>query len=337
MVRRRAFQSFPDLCSMSISNALFPVIAVAALGYAARYYHWLNELEAAGIERIAFWFLIPCLLFTGAATAEFPAQMHWSYLGAFYLVMLLVYGLGMLLGKYWFGYSLRELSIFGMGGAYANATVLGIPITLAVLGETAIVPMLVIICVHNLMIFALGTALAEWQPVTNSRPDAMPDVSGPASLPARLWRVCTEMLLNPISGSLLAGSAFNLLGFTLFAPLHATLDLLGQAAVPGAVFGLGAALTRYHVRGELVQALVMVALKLCFMPALMWWAMTQVFEVELFWARTATMIAAMPVGISVYVFSRRYASCETVAATAIVLSSLASVVTITFWAWLIQP
>lgn len=318
---------------MYIFNALFPVIAVAALGYAARYYHWLNELEAAAIERISFWFLIPCLLFTGAATAEFPAQMNWSYLGAFYLVVLVVYGVGMLLGRCVYRYTLRELSIFGMGGAYANATVLGIPITLAVLGEQAIVPMLVIICVHNLLIFALGTALAEWQQPAHLEVS----VNAPrASLPAKLWRVFTEMLLNPISGSLLAGSAFNLAGFTLFGPLEATLDLLSQAAIPGAVFGLGAALTRYRVRGKIAEALVMVMLKLLVMPALMWWVMTQLFDVEPFWANTATMIAAMPVGISVYVFSRRYDSCETVAATAIVLSSLASMATISFWAWVVQ-
>lgn len=319
---------------MYIFNALFPVLAIAAGGYAARYYHWLSEIEAAAIERLSLWYLIPCLLFTGAATARFPADMNWFYLAAFYLVVLVVYAVGMLLGRWWYGYSLRELSIFGMGGAYANATVLGIPITLAVLGENAIVPLLVIICVHNLLIFALGTALAEWQEKRSS-PSA-PAPFATTGLLRKLWRVCTEMLLNPISGSLLAGAAFNLLGFKLFAPVEATLQLVSQAAVPGAVFGLGTALTRYHIRGEISKAAVIVMLKLLFMPALMWWVMSQLFSVEPFWAHTAVMVAAMPVGISVYVFSRRYECCETVAATAIVLSSLASIVTISGWAWLLR-
>ena len=327
---------------MYIINALFPVVLIAALGYLARRRHWLSELEGAAIERLSFWFLIPCLLFHGAATAEFPADMHWDYLGGFYLVVMLVYFIGMALGRWWYGYNLRELSIYGMGGAYANATVLGIPITLAVLGQAALVPMLVIICVHNLLIFAWGTALAEWRPpspvATAGRALEMEGVADGniVSLAARLWRVFTEMLLNPISGSLLAGTLFNFVGLRLPDPVDATLSMLAGAAIPGSVFGLGAALTRYHVRGEIGRALVMVAIKLLVMPALMW-ALMRAFNVEHFWMQTAVMIAAMPVGISVYVFSRRYDCCETVAATAIVLSSLLSVASISFWVWWLGP
>ena len=324
---------------MYIINALFPVALVCALGYLARHRHWLSELEGAAIERLSFWFLIPCLLFRGAATAEFPADMHWDYLLGFYGIVMVVYLLGMTIGHLCFGYGLRALSIYGMGGAYANATVLGIPITLAVLGEQALVPMLVIICVHNLLIFAFGTALAEWQPPLGLQPlvvdaNAEPSPAPVAvSLPRKLWRVCTEMLLNPISGSLLAGALYNWSGLGLPAPIDATLELLAGAAIPGSVFGLGSALTRYHIRGGLAPALVMTTLKLLVMPALMWLCMIKLFAVEPLWAQTAVMIAAMPVGISVYVFSRRYECCETEAATAIVLSSLLSVVTISLWVW----
>lgn len=321
---------------MYIINALFPVVLIAALGYLARRRHWLSELEGAAIERLSFWFLIPCLLFHGAATAEFPADMHWDYLGGFYLVVMLVYFIGMAVGRWWYGYSLRELSIYGMGGAYANATVLGIPITLAVLGQAALVPMLVIICVHNLLIFAWGTALAEWHSPSPLASAEQVRQEMNLSMLAKVWRVCTEMLLNPISGSLLAGTLFNFVGLTLPGPLDATLAMLAGAAIPGSVFGLGAALTRYHVRGEIGRAMVVVTVKLLVMPALMW-SLMRAFDVEHFWTQTAVMIAAMPVGISVYVFSRRYECCETVAATAIVLSSLLSVVSISFWVWWLGP
>ena len=330
-------------CWMYIINALFPVAFICALGYLARRRHWLTELEGAAVERLSFWFLIPCLLFRGAATAEFPADMHWDYLFGFYGIVMVVYLSGMVLGRVCFGYGLRALSIYGMGGGYANATVLGIPITLAVLGEQALVPMLVIICVHNLLIFAFGTALAEWLPPTPphvvgaaSAGQASLDSAPPTWL-RKVYRVCTEVLLNPISGSLLAGALYNRIGLGLPGPVDATLALLAGAAIPGSVFGLGTALTRYHIRGEIVPALVMSLLKLLAMPALMWLCMVKLFAVEPLWAQAAVMIAAMPVGISVYVFSRRYECCETVAATAIVLSSLLSVLTISFWVWWLNP
>jgi malonate transporter and related proteins len=249
--------------------------------------------------------------------------MDWHFLFAFYLVVLLVYLLGMVIGKSMFHFGRLENSVFGMGGAYSNVTVLGVPITLELLGDAALVPMFVIISVHNLLIYTFGTIVAE-----SGNHDGR-------TLLAHLRRVVTDMFLNPISGSLLAGAIFNLLGFSLFGPLEAALELLSRAAVPGAIFALGAALTRYHVRGELGAASAMVILKLVVMPGLMWLMMGFVFDVREDWMRTAVILACMPAGISVYVFSRRYQSGETAAAAAIVLSSLAASISIGCFSWLL--
>jgi predicted permease len=43
----------------------------------------------------------------------------------------------------------------------------------------------------------------------------------------------------------------------------------------------------------------------------------------------------MPVGITVYVFSIRYRCCEDLVATAIVLSCMLSVLSISFYAWVL--
>jgi predicted permease len=301
---------------MAVFQALFPVIAIAALGYLARYRAWLSASEAAAIERIAFWFLIPCLLFHGTATADFPADIDWRYLLAFYLTVLLVYAAGMLLGKLLFGYGLRELSVFGMGGAYSNVTVLGIPIAVEVLGQGAFVPMLLIITFHNLVLYTTGTVLAGWSASTG------------ASVGVQLRGIGREMLLNPISSSLLAGAAWNLLNLPTPAPLVATLELLTRAAVPGAIFALGAALTRYHIRGEIPAALCIVVIKLLVLPLAMWLMMTRVFAIDGEWMHAAVLLCCMPVGISVYVFSRRYESGETAVATAIVISALVTPLTL---------
>jgi malonate transporter len=301
---------------MSVFQALFPVIAIAALGYLARYRNWLSATEAEGIERIAFWFLIPCLLFLGTATADFPADIDWRYLFAFYSTVLLVYAAGMVFGKLVFGYGLRELSVFGMGGAYSNVTVLGIPITVEVLGESAFVPMLLIITFHNLVLYTTGTILAGASENTGK------------SLGAQLLGIVREMLVNPISSSLLAGGAWNVLDLPTPAPLVETLELMTRAAVPGAIFALGCALTRYHIRGDIPAALCIVVIKLLILPLAMWQVMTRVFDIHGEWMQAAVLLVCMPVGISVYVFSRRYGSGETAVATAIVVSALLTPVSI---------
>lgn len=308
---------------MSVFQALFPVIAIAALGYLARYREWLSREEAEGIERIAFWFLIPCLLFLGTATADFPADIDWRYLVAFYSTVLLVYAAGMVFGRLAFGYGLRELSVFGMGGAYSNVTVLGIPITVQVLGEGAFVPMLLIITFHNLVLYTTGTVLAG------------ASESAGKSLWLQLRGIVREMLLNPISSSLLAGAAWNVLDLPTPALLVTTLELLTQAAVPGSIFALGAALTRYHIRGDIPAALCIATIKLVVLPLGMWQMMTRVFDIHGEWMQAAVLLCCMPVGISVYVFSRRYERCETAVATAIVITSLATPVAVSLISFLV--
>lgn len=308
---------------MSVFQALFPVIAIAALGYLARYRNWLSSLEADGIERIAFWFLIPCLLFLGTATADFPADIDWRYLFAFYATVLTVYAAGMVFGKLVFGYGLRELSVFGMGGAYSNVTVLGIPITVEVLGESAFVPMLLIITFHNLVLYTTGAILAGASENTGK------------SLGAQLFGIVREMLINPISSSLLAGAAWNILNLPTPAPLVATLELLTRAAVPAAIFALGAALTRYHIRGDIPAALCISVFKLVVLPLAMWQVMTRVFDIHGEWMQAAVLLCCMPVGISVYVFSRRYERCEMAVATAIVVTSLGTPVAVSMIGMLI--
>ena len=307
---------------MLVFEAVFPVVLVAALGFISRRLDWLSAVETDAIEKVSLWYLLPCLLFLGTASASFPAEMDWSFLWLFYLVVLAVYALGLLVGRVFFAYSLRQLSVYGMGGAYANVTVLGIPITLEVLGNAAFVPMLIVIAIHNLVLFGFGTVLAEFHTENHG------------SLPVKLLKTGRDVFLNPITGSLLSGALFNLLGFTLYVPLASALELLGRAAIPGALFGLGAALTRYHIRGELKPALAIVGTKLLIVPLVMW-AVMVVAGFEGLWAKTAVLMSAMPTGISVYVFARRYQCCETIAATAIVLSSILGIATISAFAVLL--
>lgn len=309
---------------MPIFETVFPIVAVAAAGYFIRWRGYLSDAENAALEKATFFYLIPCLLFLGTATAEFPETMDWGLLLGFYGAVLLVYIAGILCARWLFGYEAVAQSVFGMGCAYSNVTVLGIPIILEILGQAALLPMFIIIAVHNMALFAFGIAMAE-----RRREDGV-------SLLRHIAGVLRGLILNPITGSLLAGALVNLLGVPLWQPALDAVELLSRAAPPMALFVVGCSLTRYRIRGEVAPALCMVVAKLLLLPALVWYLVFGVFELAPLWGATAVLLATMPVGISVYVFSKRYESCESQAAAAIVLSSVLSVLSISFFAWLLQ-
>ncbi|MDT8397489.1 MAG: AEC family transporter [Pseudomonadales bacterium] len=309
---------------MEVFEAVFPIVAISVFGYVMTRREVISEAESLSLEKFTFAFLVPCLLFLGTATARLPEIMDWYFMLAFYLAVFLVYLLGMLISRLLYGYQALGQSVFGMAGAYSNVTVLGVPICLELLGQEAFVPMFIIIAVHNMLIFAFGTLLAERREQSGS------------SLLKHVGRVMKDMLRNPISGSLLAGGLINILGIPVYQPLLEVLSLFSRAAVPAALFAVGAALTRYRIRGEVVPALIMVCLKLVILPLLMWFLMFRIFNIDSLWATTAVLLSSMPVGISVYVFSKRYRSCETQVAAALVFSSLLAVPVVSVIAYLLH-
>jgi predicted permease len=63
-------------------------------------------------------------------------------------------------------------------------------------------------------------------------------------------------------------------------------------------------------------------------PLAVWALAAFVFEVPPLWAKVAIVLAAMPVGVNVYLFAVRYHAGEADGATAILLSSILSVATL---------
>lgn len=295
---------------MSVFFVILPIIAIAALGWFARRLDLLDESENAALEKVTLLLFMPCLLFLGTARAELPEDMDWHFLLGFYGGVVVMYAAGMLTGRLCFGFSQRQLSAYAMGFSYSNVTVLGIPITLQVLGEQAFLPMFLVIAVHNLFQFTMGALVAE-----------LGDV-GESGAGHKLLQGAKGLLRNSIIMSLLGGLLWNLLGLPRPDWLFGTLDLLAGAAAPLALFMVGCSLTRYHITGELASSLVMITAKLLVFPALMALIMFRLLDVEPVWAATAVLLCSMPVGISVYVFSRQYRACESQAAAGIVISSL---------------
>ena len=62
-----------------------------------------------------------------------------------------------------------------------------------------------------------------------------------------------------------------------------------------------------------------------------------VFSVPALWAKVAILIAALPVGVNTYLFAVRYDAGQAESASAILLSSLLSVVTVSLVLYWLGP
>ena len=110
------------------------------------------------------------------------------------------------------------------------------------------------------------------------------------------------------------------------------IDMMVQAALPAALFGLGGVLVRYRPEGDLKTIAMVCCISLVVHPTISWTAATT-FALDRDSFRSVVLTAAMAPGANTYIFANMYGAARRVAASSVLFSTVASVVTI--WLWLL--
>jgi hypothetical protein len=300
---------------MIVLQAIFPVFAIALIGYLAAHFKLLDQRDVDGIARFVFIVAIPVLLFHTMAHIALPDAVNWAFMGAYYGVALAVFGAGMAVNRFVFKGGPTDQAIFGVGSAYSNTVLVGIPVISVGLGDAALLPLFMLIAVHSAVLFFLTVLMAERG--TGIKRSIL-QLGGQTAL---------NVAKNPIIIGLALGLAVNLLAITIPDALDSTLSILREAALPCALFVLGASLKAYSINGHIQEGLAVVFLKMIVQPALVWALVFPVLGLDSPWGAVAVMIAGMPVGINAYVLAQQYQAGIATTSTAILLSSLLALVT----------
>lgn len=272
---------------MNIVGVVFPIFAIALVGYLAARTHLLTEQGIEGLSRVVFIIAIPALLFYSLAHLELPNRVNWPFIGSYYAVALIIYSLGMWISRTVFHHSAAEQAIFGVGSSYSNMVLVGLPILSTGLGEHALLPLFMIVSIHSAIMYALTTLLVE----------------GRSGNGTTAQEVAVQTLRSLVFNPFIVGLVANLLHITP-PPLDATLSILRNAALPCALFVLGASLNAYRVSGRIGEALTITGLKMVLQPLLVALLVFGIFHVDHLWGAVAVMTAGMPVGVNAHILAR---------------------------------
>ena len=313
-----------------ILGIVLPVFALVLAGYIGGRARWLSEEGIKGLSSFVFYLAIPALLFRTLARGEIPEALDFDIVFAYFSGAFLVMGVAWAAGRLVFANGAGELALMGMGSMYSNTVLLGIPLVYAVFGEPGILPMMMIVTFHSLILLPLTMILIE---LGRAGGRAADNPGGGARRVAA--STAASVFKNPVILSMLAGLAYNISGLALPGPVDSFAGLLGGASAPCALFALGATLAAYRLGGDLRESLVVVALKLLLHPLAVWLAATQIFALSPVWAAVATLTAALPSGVNVFVIARQYDIYLARASAIILISTGLSVLTLAaLIAWL---
>jgi predicted permease len=136
-----------------------------------------------------------------------------------------------------------------------------------------------------------------------------------------------SVLTNPVVASILLGMAWSLTGVALPAPMRATVDLLGQSAVPLALITVGFGLAVYRIRVGLGEAAVMSTLKLVALP-LFAWIIARLLGLPALETQVVVLLASVALGVNAYLMAREFRALQGPVGTALLLSNIASAATV---------
>ncbi|MGI9483967.1 MAG: AEC family transporter [Hyphomicrobiales bacterium] len=299
-----------------VLTIILPVFAFMGLGWGAARTKFLGRDVETGLGAFTLWVAIPALLFRLMTESEPAEGSAWGLWFAFFLAAAVAWGFASALAVV-LKRPQGTAASFGMGAAFGNTVMLGIPLALATIGERAVLPLALITAVHAPLLWLLSTVQIELAGSNREVPIA------------KLLRDLLVVLVkNPVISALIAGLLWRYTGLGLHPIVDDIITKLGQAAIPCALFAMGMSLATYSLKGELRAAPALTFIKLVIMPLCVWVLAYHVFDLPPAWAGTALILSAVPTGVNAYLFAVRYDCGVASVSGTIALSALVSVATL---------
>ena len=290
-----------------------PFFMLIALGFVAGKINFFSEEATAFLTKFVFYFALSAMLFRFSANLSLEAILDWQFVLAYLSATTVVYVIATRAALRRMA-PMTEAAVEAQCAVIGNVGFLGIPMLVLLLGEAAVGPVMMVLAVDLIVFGSLIVIL-----ITGSRDGRMS--------PRVLITVTVGLIKNPMIVSISLGLVVSSMNVTIPVPVNEFLGLLGAAATPGALFAIGASLA-YKSAERVAIAGWLSFCKLVLHPAAVAVAALFVFDVAPYAAGVMIAAAALPVAGNVYIIAQHYGVAPTRVSASILLSTMASVVTV---------
>jgi predicted permease len=304
--------------ALVLLEIVVPVFLVVGAGYVSARTGFLGAGAIDALAAFAVRVGIPALLFMALLRVDLDRAMDWRALIAFFGAIALAFFVAMTLSRLIWRRRPGESVAVGFSAFFGNVVMLGIPIVDRAYGGEVMAAAFGLIAFHSAHNYFFGFVAMEM-----IRSDGTSVWTG-------LRRAFVTTARNPLMWSL-AGIVLNVAGVGLPGMLADGLDLLAMAGLPVALFSLGGVLTRYRLRDQIGEAMMVSSVSLLALPAITWGLTAGVFGLPSEFVRAAVILAAMPPGLNGYIFASLYDRSVGTAASAVLLGTVLSIGSITLW------
>lgn len=309
-----------------------PFFLLVAAGVTLARLRLFDARMSTGLSSYVYWIGFPALLVHSLSRVGAPDRALALGLTAYGACALLVVALMVAMGAA-LRWTREERAGGSLSASLGNSAFLGLPIAAAVLGPEAARLSAGAVAVDFVVVAAVGVGLLGW--------------AGGRST----WRSLMQALRNPIVLAAMTGSAMALLGLRLPDVLDRSVAAAAASGSPVALVALGVALglTGLPAAGvpndtteeepapipRWTPVIVAAVAKLLLMPALAWFA-TGLVDAPLPFRLGATLLAATPTAVNVFIQTKAYSVFERGGARIVALTTAVSCISLSVIAVLLE-
>ena len=248
------------------------------------------------------------LLLSKAPVSEFSIRM----LSGYFFTEIILYLTGFLIAKFIFHRETKEAALIGLCIALTNHVLFVLPIAETLFGEEYAKPIISIITMDGLILFAGTIVLLDFLETQD----------------LTFADTFKKIILNPPLIAVLIGLIFGLSRSKIPVGVEVFLSAIAVSASPVLLFALGIILSRPYNGANLALPLTMTFIKLVIHPIFAGIIFTAALALPTEFRNPAIMTAAAPCGLMSFMLALNYKVKVDVIARAILISSVGSTITI---------
>jgi predicted permease len=303
-------------------NATMPVFFVMVIGYIFRWRGVLSEEFAAMLNRFVFRVALPVNLFHQLCTVDIAKAWDTSYVLFCAVATLLSIGIGLVFSL--FVKSRAERGEFIQGAYRSSSSLLGMVYIENIYGQSPMGPLMMIgsVPLYNIMAVIILTLTAQ-------------NGGGEESMGEKLKRSLIGIVTNPIILGILFGILWALLRLPMPVMADKTIGYLGGVASSLGLLSLGAMVDLRAIKGKLLPIFGATFLKLVGFAAIF-----LPMAVSLGYRKDRLVALVIMLGsastMAGFVMARNMGHKGNLSSAVIMLSTLLSSVTLTFWIYILR-
>ncbi|MGC8604989.1 MAG: AEC family transporter [Desulfomonilaceae bacterium] len=294
-----------------ILNSLLPIFALITLGNALKRLGWIDESFIRKSDRLIYYIFFPCLLFWKIGKPAATAGIEWTFVIGGLCSVFTVFLLSLTFARL-FRMRAHEVGSFSQS-CYRFSTYIGIAIIMSAVGEEGIRQFGILIGFLIPFINVLAVSTMIWYS------------GGKCSGNNRGIIMLKATVSNPLILACVAGIFYSELRIAFPGFVENALNLTSSITLPLALICIGGSLTFARSKDHLGGAFIAAIFKLIVLPIVGYMFMKS-FQISSTAFKVAMIYFALPTSPQNYILSSQLNSNVDLATTAIVLSTLLSVI-----------